>query len=134
MAAQSGSLLTVDGAKQYTTTVHVDDAAQLYLLAVTKGKSGEVFNASSSTDVKAYDMFAAMARAIGVPLNDLTFDETVKQFGPIIAWFLKAENRASGDKARKELGWVPKGPGVLEDINNGSYQAVAGHLKKMKAQ
>lgn len=130
MAAQTGSLITVDGAKHYTTTVHVDDAVQLYLLTLTKGKAGEIFNASSSTDVKAHDLIEAMARAVGVPLTDITHDEAGKQYGPIVAWFLKAENRASGDKARMELGWEPKEVGILEDINKGSYQVVAEQLKK----
>ncbi|KAF4895770.1 hypotheticall protein [Colletotrichum fructicola] len=100
MGAKAGCITVIDGGGNRTTTVHVDDAARLYLLAAEKGKVGE-------------------AR-----------EQVEKEFGPMMAFFLSVENRASGVKARKELGWEPKGMGVLEDIRQGSYQAVAKALRK----
>ncbi|KAE9572103.1 hypothetical protein CGMCC3_g11879 [Colletotrichum fructicola] len=98
MGAKAGCITVIDGGGNRTTTVHVDDAARLYLLAAEKGKVGEA--------------------------------RVEKEFGPMMAFFLSVENRASGVKARKELGWEPKGMGVLEDIRQGSYQAVAKALRK----
>ena len=132
MAAQTGGMTCIDGSRNHTTVVHVDDAARLYLLAAEKGKPGDIFNASSSTDVTAREMFEAMASAIGVPIRDITSEEAVARMGPVVAGFLKAENRASGAKARKELGWQPKGMGILDEINKGSYQAVAKEMRKTK--
>ncbi|KAF4480509.1 Uncharacterized protein CGGC5_v010392 [Colletotrichum fructicola Nara gc5] len=109
MGAKAGCITVIDGGGNRTTTVHVDDAARLYLLAAEKGKVGEA--------------------RVRLP-RDITKEQVEKEFGPMMAFFLSVENRASGVKARKELGWEPKGMGVLEDIRQGSYQAVAKALRK----
>ena len=130
MSAKTGSVTCVDGGKNYTTTVHVDDAARLFLLAAEKGKAGELFNASGATHVTARQIFDAIAAAIGVPVRDITYADAQAQLGDTFAWFLKAQNRASGAKAVKDLGWQPSGAGILDEITNGSYQAVAQALKQ----
>jgi nucleoside-diphosphate-sugar epimerase len=130
MSAQAGSVTCVDGGKNHTTVVHVDDAARLFLLAAQKGKAGELFNASGATDVTARQIFDAIAAALGVPVRDITYADALAKVGETFAWFLKAENRASGAKAVKELGWQPNGTGILDEINKGSYQAVAEALRK----
>lgn len=130
MSAQAGSVTCVDGGKNHTTTVHVDDAARLFLLTAQKGKAGNIYNASGSTDVTARQVFDAIAAELGVPVRDVTYEEALPQMGETFAWFMKAENRASSAKARKELGWQPNGVGILDEITKGSYQAVAKSLKK----
>lgn len=133
MSARAGNVTCVNGGKNRTTVVHVDDAARLYLLAAQKGKAGELFNASGSTDFTARQIFDAIAAALEVPVRDMTYEDAQTQVGETFAWFLKAENRASGAKARKELGWQPKGPSILDEINHGSYQPVAQALRKPPA-
>jgi nucleoside-diphosphate-sugar epimerase len=41
MWAQAGQGMVIDGGAMWTTTVHVDDAVRLYLLAAEKGGAGE---------------------------------------------------------------------------------------------
>lgn len=41
MWAQAGEGMVVDGGAMYTTTVHVDDAVELYLLVAEKGRAGQ---------------------------------------------------------------------------------------------
>lgn len=128
MAKNMGGLPTVNGGENRTTAVHVDDAARLVLLAVKKGEAGDVFNVSSQTEVTMGTLFDAINSSVSVPNKDITYDEAFAKFGENIAWFLRAENRASGAKAQKKLGWQPKGTSVLEDIKSGSYVAVANAL------
>ncbi|KND93442.1 Uncharacterized protein TOPH_01675 [Tolypocladium ophioglossoides CBS 100239] len=130
MSAKAGSVTRVAGGTNRTTTVHVDDAARLYLLAAQQGKPGDVFNASSATDVTARQLFEAMAAALGLPLRDISFAQAQTQLGEVFARFLSAENRASGEKARGVLGWEPKGMGILDEISRGSYPALAAELRK----
>lgn len=130
MAAQAGNVTFIDGGKNRTTNVHVDDAARLYLLALEKGKAGEIYNASSATDITAGQIFGAIGTAIGVPVKDISKAEAEATIGPFITFFLAGENRASGAKAVKELGWEPKEQGILDEINHGSYQEVAKALRK----
>ena len=130
MSAQAGDVTIVDGGKNRTTVVHVDDAARLYLLAAQKGKAGEIYNASGGTDVTFRQMFGAMATALDLPLRKISYEDAKSQLGDTVAWLFSAENRASGAKAQKLLGWKPTGVGCLEDINQGSYQAIAEGLRK----
>lgn len=132
MAAQQGGLTTVDGGKQNVTTVHVDDAARLYLLVAEKGRSGEAYNASGENHLTTRELYEAMAAEINVPVRDISLEEAEKTMGPMVAAFLAGDGRASNAKARRELGWVPREVGVLEDIKHGSYQAVAEAIKADK--
>lgn len=124
MAKGMGGLPTVNGGKNRTTAVHVDDAIELVLLAVEKGEGGDIFNAGSQTEVTMGEMFDTINSSVGVPNKDISYEEALKAFGENIAWFLQAENRASGGKAVKKLGWEPKGVKVLDDIKTGSYVEV----------
>ncbi|KAB8067114.1 NAD(P)-binding protein [Aspergillus leporis] len=130
MKMAKGSMTCVDGGKNRISSVYVDDAARLYLLAVKKGRAGDIFNAVASTTVTAREVFGAIADALGVPLIDMTEEEAQQKIGPMFTFFLKIENRASGAKAREVLGWEPKGPGLVNEIANGSYQAVAAELRE----
>ncbi|KAF6830610.1 alcohol dehydrogenase [Colletotrichum musicola] len=129
-AARTGGVAVVAGGGNRISAVHVDDVARLYLLAAEKGRAGEIYNASSSTDVTSREVLEAIAEAVGVPVVDLSKEDAEARMGPMVAFFLSVENRASGAKAREELGWQPRGLGILEEIREGSYQAVAGALRK----
>ncbi|EDU44470.1 hypothetical protein A1F94_012110 [Pyrenophora tritici-repentis] len=128
MAKNTGGLPTVNGGGNRTTAVHVDDAARLVLLAVEKGEAGDVFNVASQTEVTMRELFGAINSSVGMPNKDIRSGEAKAAFGETIAWFLNAENRASGAKAQRKLGWQPKGKPILEDIKSGSYVAVANAL------
>lgn len=130
MSARAGSVTCVAGGANRTTAVHVDDAARLYLLAARRGQPGSIFNAGGTTDVTARQLFEAIAAALDLPVRDISFDEARAQLGEVFARFLSAENRASGDKARRVLGWETKGMGILEEISKGSYPALAQELRK----
>ncbi|KAH8596442.1 hypothetical protein B0O99DRAFT_116756 [Bisporella sp. PMI_857] len=133
MGAKNGSIVTVESGKSKTTIVHVDDAARLYLLAAEKGKAGETFNASGGTDVTQGQIAEAIAKEIGVQVKNITVAVAKEQMGEVFAFFLNAENRASGKKAQVELGWQPKGSGILDEITTGSYQGVVKELRKRPA-
>ncbi|KAF2844828.1 hypothetical protein T440DRAFT_502856 [Plenodomus tracheiphilus IPT5] len=75
----------------------------------------------SMLDRKPGTLFDAVNSSVCVTNKDITYDEAFAGFGENIAWFLKVENRASGAKAPKKLGWQPKGTPILEYIKSGSY-------------
>ncbi|KAL4893211.1 hypothetical protein BDV59DRAFT_178647 [Aspergillus ambiguus] len=131
--SKMGEVFYVDQGTANTSVVHVDDAAKLYFLAAHKAQTGDVFNGVSSHDLTARQLAAAMAHVTGLPLRSRPFDDVAAEMGDFFANFLSVENRASGQKARKQLGWEPQGPEILADIEQGSYQAVAQGLKEMGA-
>lgn len=123
----------VDSGTVHTSTVHVDDAARLYLLAAKNAKTGEVYNATSSTNVTQRQLSEAMGSALQLPARSVTVDEVAAKAPPFLARFLSAENRASSAKAVKNLGWQPREPSILEELSTGSYVAVAEELHKNAA-
>lgn len=127
-ALQSKQAVYVDDGQTKTTTVHVDDAARLYLLAAEQGKAGDVFNASDANDITLRQMAEAYAAALGVPAVSITKEEAEKTLGPFFSHFLTTPNRASNAKAKRVLGWEPKGPGLFEEISKGSYRQYAQSL------
>ena len=134
-AAAAGEMVSVDQGTKCTSVVHVDDAARMYLLAIEKAKAGDIFNATSSTEVTHRQLTEAMGAALSLPIRSRTYEEQVAANGgsplaEFLAKFLSVENRASSAKAIKELGWQPKEREVLEDISSGSYQQVARELTK----
>lgn len=129
-AAASGAAAYVGGGSTRTTTVHVDDAAGLYLLVAEKGRAGEGYNASGETDVTMKELQGAIAETLGVPALDLSKEDALAKMPPFLVNFLVTENRGSNKKAVSELGWRPTKPGILEDILKGSYVEVAKNLGK----
>ncbi|KAF2126669.1 NAD dependent epimerase/dehydratase [Dothidotthia symphoricarpi CBS 119687] len=132
--SQAGEVFYVGEGNARTTTVHVDDAARLYLLVAEKGRAGEVYNATWETSVSFREKAESMAMMLGIPVRSQSFGETEKKMGVFLANFLSLENRASNRKARQELGWeIRAEKGILEDIKSGSYLRVAEELRKATA-
>ncbi|KAI1760549.1 putative NAD dependent epimerase/dehydratase [Hypoxylon sp. FL1150] len=130
LGARNGFVLTVNEGAAPTTTVHVDDAARLYLLAAKHAKAGEIYNATAPGFVTHRQLVDAIAAAIDVPVKSLTVEEATAKLGPFLSRFLAADNRSSSAKARKEFGWeIKETAGILEDIKNGSYVPVAQAIK-----
>ncbi|KAI1087340.1 putative NAD dependent epimerase/dehydratase [Rostrohypoxylon terebratum] len=125
-----GEVIVVDGGKAVTSTVHVDDAARLYLLAAEKAPAGSLYNATNATNITNLELAEAISEVTGVPVKQYTFAEAAEKIGPFFARFLCSSSRASSAKAKKELGWeIKEKVGILEDIKHGSYVAVAKEME-----
>ncbi|KAI1207839.1 putative NAD dependent epimerase/dehydratase [Annulohypoxylon truncatum] len=126
LAASMGEVIVVDGGKAVTSTVHVDDAARLYLLAAEKAPAGSVYNATGATDITILQLAEAISDVMGIPTKHYTLAEASEKLGSFFAGFLRSTSRASSAKAKKELGWeIKEKAGILEDIRHGSYVAAA---------
>jgi nucleoside-diphosphate-sugar epimerase len=133
-AAQTGVMTYVNEGEKRTTTVHVDDAARLYLLVSGGAKAGEIYNATSETDVTFRQLAEAMGRTMGLPVASVKYEDLEAKVGVFLAKFLCSENRASNAKAKRDLGWtIQAEKGILEDIRTGSYVQLAKELANPKA-
>lgn len=129
ISAQRGEVLCVNEGANFVSTVHVDDAARLYLLAAQKAPAGSIYNATDATNITFREVAQAIADVLHVPIKSLTLEKAIEQLGEFFGKFLAANNRASSAKARKELGWeIQEKQGILADIRSGSYVAVAKEL------
>lgn len=114
-----------------TTTVHVEDAARLYLILADKAEAGESYNATSETDIQQREISQAICETLGFACEELDVDEVKAKMGMFLAIFMTAKCRASSRKAIEQLGWsIQAEKGILEEIRSGSYVDVAKEMKK----
>lgn len=83
--------------------------------------------------VTTRELTEAIGSVLDVPAKSLSHDGIAARPNPFLARLLATESQASRAKARDLLGWEPKELGILQDIETGSYLAVAAGLKKSMA-
>jgi nucleoside-diphosphate-sugar epimerase len=129
-AAELGQSIYVDDGTLRTSAVHVDDAAELYLLAASKAKPGEVFNCTGSTNTSLRQLAEAIGAALELPVRSVSREEAEAKWGQFLTAFVQFENRASSAKAGRKLGWRPQAThNLLADITVGSYAELAQQLR-----
>jgi len=129
-AAKVGESLYVDDGHLRVSDVHVDDAAELYLLAADQAKAGDIFNGTGSTTITLRELAETIGEALHLPVRSVSHDEAESHWGSFLTAFVQFENRASNRKAVQQLGWQPKGIDMLTDIRSGSYQQMVEKLRQ----
>jgi nucleoside-diphosphate-sugar epimerase len=106
--------------------VHVDDLADLYLLALENAPPGTLLLGVSGEAHPVREVAAAASRGAGANgrIRAWSLEDARKKLGAY-ADALVLDQQASGRRAQQLLGWQPHRTDVLEDIERGSY-ALAG--------
>ena len=92
--------------------VHVDDLADLYVLAL-QAPAGSVYFASAGPALPVREV--ARAAAGDRPAEAIPLEQARRAMGPM-ADALVMDQAVSSRKAMRELGWNPKAKGVLEEL------------------
>lgn len=95
---------------QHWTTVHVDDLADLYLRALDAPGRQEYVAVSGTNPT-----VAEISEAIGPDVAPEGDEATLKRLGAF-GQALLLDQQASGEKARRDLGWEPTRPTLLEEL------------------
>jgi nucleoside-diphosphate-sugar epimerase len=115
----------LESGSKRVSAVHVEDAADLYVLALETGTAKGLYNASAE-NVSLKDLSEAIARLLGVKAKSISTQEAKSQFGELFG-FLSISNRLDASKAQRELGWrYNAGKTIADDIENGSYRKFLG--------
>src|SRR4051812_43563447 len=121
-ARKEGAARYVGTGKNRWPLVHVDDLADLYLLALENAPPGTLLLGVSGPSRPVSEIAAAASRGAGAggrttatPLEDAR-----KKLGAY-ADALALDQQASGRRAQELLGWKPHGRDVLEELEQGSY-------------
>jgi nucleoside-diphosphate-sugar epimerase len=103
----AGAVPCIGDGSNHWALVHVDDIAELYVLALN-APAGSVYAGVSGQNLPLADITQALSHAAGCPgrTDSLTLDEAVRQMGPIAEAFA-LDQQFSGARARRELGWTP---------------------------
>lgn len=105
------------------SNVHIDDLVDLYLLALDQAPAGAFYYAENGEN-SMREVCQAIGRMLG--LGDrtapMTMADAVAEWGEGAANYTMGSNsRVRAVRARRELGWAPHRPALLEDIEHGSY-------------
>ncbi|MFG2314835.1 NAD-dependent epimerase/dehydratase family protein [Streptomyces tendae] len=107
-----------DGSARWAL-VHVDDIAELYVLALS-APAGAVYAGVSGQNLPLADIALALSHAAGCPgrIDSLSLDEALQQMGPIAEAFA-LDQQFTGARARRELGWTPTRLDALAELSRG---------------
>ncbi|CAM1501460.1 Fc.00g034440.m01.CDS01 [Cosmosporella sp. VM-42] len=115
VALQKGVSAYVGDGQNRWCAGHRDDAARLYRLAIEKAKPGSIFHAVGEESVTLKEIATEVGKQLNLPVVSIPPDEVANHFG----WFqigAVADNTASSAKTRERLGWNPKSPTLIEDV------------------
>jgi nucleoside-diphosphate-sugar epimerase len=102
--------------------VHRLDAAHLYRLALEKGSAGARYHGIADEGVAAREIAEVIGRRLHVPVVSKPQEEAAGHFG-WIGQFFAMDGPASSAQTRIRLGWQPKQPGLLADVDQPYYFA-----------
>jgi nucleoside-diphosphate-sugar epimerase len=120
IARQKGVSAYVGTGDNVWSTVHRDDAARVYVLALEKGESGQVHHAVDEVGVPFKDMAEIIGRKLGLPVQSVTREQAPEQFG-WMAHFAQFDVPASSQLTRDRLGWTPTEEGLIANLEDGAY-------------
>ena len=118
-AADSGAARVVGPGENRWAMVHRDDLAELYVRAVEASARGEMINATDQGRFTTLECARAASRAAGAggKVETLSPEAARKVFGPL-AECLALDQRVDSGKAWRLLGWKPRHPGFVDDVES----------------
>jgi len=100
--------------------VHRLDAAHLYRLVLEKGAAGARYHGVADEGVPFRDIAGVIGRRQNVPVVSKTPAEAAGHFG-WFAHFAALDNPASSQRTRELLGWRPRQPALIPDLDRPGY-------------
>ncbi len=100
--------------------MHRLDAAHLFRLALEAAPAGARLHGVGEEGVPVRDLAAVVGRHLGLPVTAVAPQDVDRHFGRLGA-FLSLDLPASSALTRERLGWHPRRPGLLADVEEGHY-------------
>lgn len=122
-AVKSGVPRYIGAGENVWSTVHIEDVCDVYLLALESAPAGSFFYVESG-EASFKSIVESIGRLLGgKAAQGWSIDEAIAQWGAMSAWFsLGGNSRVNADKARRMLGWEPKGASLFDEIERGWYK------------
>ncbi len=118
-AKEHGAARYVGDGKNRWTTVHADDLADLYLLAIEKAPAASIFNGAHGAAIPLIEIARAASEGAGAegrvaawPMDDAR--QALWGFADAIA----CDQVISGDLAGLELGWHPSRHSIVDELRS----------------
>jgi nucleoside-diphosphate-sugar epimerase len=121
-----GNLIMIGSGKQHWSTVHVADLADFFRRVLESDSARGYYVVGDGLNPTVAELTDAAAVAVGapgaVPGSD---DEARARLGDYFAEVVLLDQGTVAAKAREELGWRPRHPGLVDELRVGSYYQVA---------
>jgi nucleoside-diphosphate-sugar epimerase len=116
-AREKGVVQIVGQGLNVWSNVHIDDVADLYVRVLLNGSAGAFYFAENG-EASFADVGAAIAKRLGLAgIEALPPELAAQRWGESKAYFtLGSNSRVRAKRARRELGWAPRHPSVIEWI------------------
>ncbi|MFD3520777.1 SDR family oxidoreductase [Streptomyces sp. NPDC058653] len=101
-----------DGEQRWPA-VHALDAAVLFRLALERAPAGTAWHAVDDEGDRVRDIALVIGRRLGLPVRSVP----AETYGPLASIF-SIDQPSSSAHTREALGWRPKHPRLLEDLEN----------------
>jgi nucleoside-diphosphate-sugar epimerase len=113
-ARKGGVVHTVGRGVNRWSNVHIEDVAELYLLALEKAPAG-AFYFIENGEASFGEIGDAIARRLKLgPVEPLTVEQATERWGKVHAHYTFGSNsRVRAKRARRELGWTPSHTSAL---------------------
>ena len=122
LARKHGVPLHVGRGLNIWSHVHIDDVVDLYLLALERATAGSLFYIENG-ECSMKDIAAAIGRVQGnLAPEEWPIDAAFAELGAGAYTSYGSNSRVLAAKARGMLGWNPRGPALIEQIERGCYQ------------
>jgi nucleoside-diphosphate-sugar epimerase len=122
LARQKGVSAHVGDGSNRWPAAHLLDTAHLYRLVLEKGSAGARYNSVAEEGVPLKEIATVIGRGLKVPVVAKSPEEAAEHFG-WLAHFAGADVPASSKWTREQLGWQPKGPGLIADLERHDFTA-----------
>jgi nucleoside-diphosphate-sugar epimerase len=123
LAPQDGAVRHFGDGSNRWSVVHVDDLGELYRLAAERAPAGSIYHGAASA-VRYRDTAQAAAEAAGARVEPWPPVEAERAWGGWVEAF-SIDHITSGERARRELGWSPTRPGLIEELRGAVRHAAA---------
>lgn len=117
LARQKGVSAYVGAGDTRWSAVHRFDAAHLYRLAVEAAEPAARYHAIAEEGIPFREIAQRIGEGLGVEVVSLAPEEAEAHFG----WFIRfaaGDMQAVSERTRAALGWQPRQPGLLDDLQH----------------
>ena len=120
IARTKGVSAFVDDGSNRWSAVHRLDAANLFRLAVEVAPAGSRLHGAAEEGVLFRDIAEAIGRQLKLPVVSIPAEDASDHFGWLSS-MVSVDNPTSSVLTRERVGWQPKGPTLIADIEQGHY-------------
>lgn len=106
--AAQGKIEIAGSGQNHWPVVHVDDLAELYLLALEHGLIQTVLNGTENSSLQIKPFAEKLATLTNSQIDYLEPEQALKKFGPLQEGLSVNQIRVSNEKAKRLLGWIPR--------------------------